>query len=421
MGTREGEGVAGKYILIEAPNFNNAASEAEAMSTYLRIGAVKDPSHAANPSAPKASGEDLAAQVTDFIDDTRVREGCPDYLSPEVRQAETAKLHSKGGWRDHSDGNRISTTRGDKVEVIKGNYRMVVMGRQNDIAGWDVSGGHVAESGITFDGASVIEYTTEDYNGTWVVVEHTIKGHVHSAYHGKVFDYYCGEIVESITGSDAPDATQPNPVVTEKTWATSISSATGSAALPVPLIASDTWADVMTDTTNAGTITSTTTVGATSSTTTADTMTDTTTASTITSTTTASTIASTTTAGTILDTTTAGAMVSVTTANIDDLTIGNSVSTIIGSEMESVIGNMSELTVGSESSIIVGQEMSMNLSTQTSLTMGVETSLSLSATMSLVLGLSIDIFIGMSINMTAAIAVEITPTKFEINGQKVIT
>ncbi|MFO0615119.1 MAG: hypothetical protein U0414_21185 [Polyangiaceae bacterium] len=411
MGTKEGDGVTGKYILIEAPNFNNAPTPTEAMTSYLRLGAVKDLSLAANPNAPKATGEDLAAQITDFIDDTRVREGCPDYLSPEARQAETAKLHTKGGWRDHSDGNRVTTTRGDKIEVVKGNYRMVIMGRQNDVAGWDVSGGHVAESGITFDGASSIEYTTEEYGGTWVVVEKTIKGHVHSAFHGRVFDYYCGETVESITGSESPSEMQPNPVVSEQTWAESITSITGSAALPVPLMTSETWADVMADTTTATTVTSVTTVVDTTSVTTAATITDTTTATTITSTTTATTIA---------DTTTAALMTSFTTANIADLTIGTSDTVIIGAETETVIGNMAELTVGSESSIIVGAETSINLATQTSLTMGVEMSVALSAALSTVLGLSIDIFVGVNIDISASIAIEIVPFKLEIDALKLI-
>lgn len=411
MGTKEGDGISGKYILIEAPNFNNASSPTEAMSSYLRLGAVKDLSLAANPAAPKATGEDLAAQITDFIDDTRVREGCPDYLSPAERQAETAKLHIKGGWRDHSDGNRISTTRGDKIEVVKGNYRMVIMGRQNDIAGWDVSGGHVGESGITFDGASSIEYTTEEYGGTWVVVEKTIKGHVHSAFHGRVFDYYCGESVESITGSEAPNEMQPNPVVTEQTWAESITSKTGSAALPIPSMVSETWADVMSDTTNAQTVTSMTTVVDTTSTTVATNITDTTTAAAITSTTTA---------GIIADTTVAGLMTSFTTANIEDLTIGTSNTVIIGAETETVIGTMGELTVGSESSIIVGAESSINLSVNTSLTVGIETSVALSAVLSTVLGISIDVFVGVNIDISAAIAIEIVPFKLEIDALKLI-
>ncbi len=46
------------------------------------------------------------------------------------RQAETLSLLTKGGWWDHSDGNRVSTTMGDKIEVIQGNYKLVVLGRQ---------------------------------------------------------------------------------------------------------------------------------------------------------------------------------------------------------------------------------------------------------------------------------------------------
>ena len=46
---------------------------------------------------------------------------------------DSLKLHTKGGWRDHSDGNRITTTYGDKVEVIRGNYKMIVLGRQDSL------------------------------------------------------------------------------------------------------------------------------------------------------------------------------------------------------------------------------------------------------------------------------------------------
>jgi hypothetical protein len=46
------------------------------------------------------------------------------------RMAETLKLLTKGGWWDHSDGNHISTTMGDKLEVVQGNYKLVILGRQ---------------------------------------------------------------------------------------------------------------------------------------------------------------------------------------------------------------------------------------------------------------------------------------------------
>jgi hypothetical protein len=363
MGQKEGEGVAGKYILIEAPNFNNAASEATSMSSYLRLGAVKDPSIAASAGAPKGTGEDLASLVTTFIDDTRVREGCPDYLSPAVRQAETAKLHSKGGWRDHSDGNRITTTRGDKVEVIKGNYRMLVLGRQNDEAGFDISGGHIGESSITFQGSSKIEWV-QNYAGTWKVTEETVKGDVWTMYMGDVKDEYWGNFKTSTTGSAAPSMEKPNPIVEDRTWALSIASYTGSAALPVPSITDETWAAIITSTTNADAVTDTTTVtGAmTSTTTVGGAITDTTTVGGgMTSTTTAG--------GAIVDTTIAPATTSTTiAATVTDTTIANVQDIIIGSEMELILGNSSQFTIGAEESLTVGAVLDLMIGIMIELT-----------------------------------------------------
>src|SRR6185437_14379995 len=139
--------------------------EADQMGTYLRLGSVPDPSLAASPAAPRSTGEDLAAYATTFLDDDRKRDGCPNFVPVAERKAETARLHTKGGWRDHSDGNRITTTRGDKVEVVRGNYQLVVLGRQDDASGetgWDVSGGHVEGLG----GKSSIEWR-KTFDGTW--------------------------------------------------------------------------------------------------------------------------------------------------------------------------------------------------------------------------------------------------------------
>ena len=72
---------------------------------------------------------------------------CPGYLTKAIRKEESKKLHTKGGWREHTEGNRITTTRGDKVEVVYGNYRLMSLGHQKQNAGWDLSGGHVSQSG----------------------------------------------------------------------------------------------------------------------------------------------------------------------------------------------------------------------------------------------------------------------------------
>lgn len=307
-----GENADGKYFLIEVPNYNNGSddegSENPKMSSYLRLGAVKDLSIAGKPNAPKESGEDLAAKVrrvtridgvtTDegspqrskpfatqdlvFEDDYRERDpGAPitnvvgeqlevtelgltlDSPADELegtRLAETARLHTKGGWRDHSDGNRITTTRGDKVEVIRGNYKLVVMGRQENLdnaSGWDLSGGELRATTLNLG-----EYETtsvewvEDDAGRWRVVEKNQKGDTFSIYWGNVHEEFFGEIKSDVTGSETPDAyphpvpgnpppskpSKVNPKVIERTWAESIEGYTGSARLRIPSIKEETWA-----------------------------------------------------------------------------------------------------------------------------------------------------------------------------------
>ncbi len=357
---RSFEVTPGKYLLIEVPDWSDGLSS-EAMSSYLRLGAVKDVNIAGSPTAPRSSGEDLAGLVKEFIDDTRVRDGCPEFIPVAERLAETAKLHIKGGWRDHSDGNRITTTRGDKVEVIKGNYRMLVLGRQDHDAGWDVSGGHVGQTGITFQGSSTIQWV-QTYDGTWKVVEETIKGDVLTTYHGDVVDVYYGNIRQSTTGSESPLPLKENPKIIDRTWAVLMESYTGSAALPVPMMKDETWADVITSMTTADTITSETT---------AKTITDTTTADAMSSTTTVS--------GAIEDSTTAGSMSSMTRAdsvesttigNVVDTTIGTSTSIMVGAETEIIVGNEAEVTVGTVESITIGGTVDVQIAATLSVQIG---------------------------------------------------
>jgi hypothetical protein len=374
----------GKYLRIEVPNFNDAKNGEGAMTSYLHLGAVWEPSYAASPSAPKGTGEDLAARVTSFIDDDRVRDGCPDFVPVAERQAETAKLHTKGGWRDHSDGNRITTTRGDKVEVIKGNYRMVVLGRREDLAEWDVSGGHVYENGITFPGSSVVEYTTEEYGGTWKVTERVEKGDVTSFYHGKVRDTYAGEEITSTTGSESPTPERANPVITDRTWAERLESYTGSAAWPVPSISDETWAGTITSTTNAGAVTDTTTVSG--------------------------AITSTTTAASVVDTTTAALVASTTVGNVMDTTIGTSTSLMVGAEMETIIGNSMEINVGAQESLTVGGVVDV--------TLGAKLDVTIAGKVSVDIGPSVDVSIGPRVEIKVMRNhVEATVTK--MNGEEV--
>ena len=114
-----------------------------------------------------ANPEDEPPVFSPFIDDYRRRntgnanpEGPNGHgFTPEERQAISARLEKDCGWRDHADGNRITTTAGDKIEVIQGNYKLIVLGRTNDIGqgmGWEASGSNVQDfAGATMPGASV--------------------------------------------------------------------------------------------------------------------------------------------------------------------------------------------------------------------------------------------------------------------------
>ena len=142
----------GKHLAVGVASFSGT------MNSYLRMGSASPTAIAGTPAA--ALGEDLAGLVQGFSDDTRNR-GSGDHQAPAQafdpvfqgrftgdasigpRRVESAILHSKGGWRDHTDGNRITTTRGDKVELVQGNYKLVVLGRQDDTgAATDASARH---------------------------------------------------------------------------------------------------------------------------------------------------------------------------------------------------------------------------------------------------------------------------------------
>lgn len=306
--------IPGKYFLISVPEFaKDPLDEKNMMTSYIRLGAssrtkeaywdkfLEDKIRESLPPgghlSPTRKPVDATAEDPRplFVDDNRVRriagEGAPAaategpmvtpdspaadlYNEPNGAPAPVAGhsltfaqrkehsdwLHGRGGWRDHSDGNRITTTWGDKVEVIRGNYRMLVLGRQDDAklaAGWDVSGNNIQDfSPATMPGASVrVEYT-EKYDGSWHI-QNTIEGVVSSTnFAGDFYEYHWGNHKESITGSELEAAMEKdykadnggtlvpraNPVIIEKTWAKSMYSQVGSETLEVPSVVEKQWA-----------------------------------------------------------------------------------------------------------------------------------------------------------------------------------
>jgi hypothetical protein len=189
-----------KYLLICVPDFDDDPSGnpsggdryGSAMTSYLRLGVPKESDygdelieHAYAVGAVgftgtvKLPGGEVPVA---FVDDERNRGGVGpggELIEPFVADGHhltvaqrynfhTKHLKSKGGWRDHSDGNRISTTYGDKVEVIRGNYKLVVMGRQDDPGnsqGHEWCGNHVQDWGQgTMPGASTtLEWIQDGY------------------------------------------------------------------------------------------------------------------------------------------------------------------------------------------------------------------------------------------------------------------
>jgi hypothetical protein len=99
----------------------------------------------------KAPGQLDADDLSTTVDPQYTKSSKPVFYPDDYRTLESSQLHTKGGWRDHTDGNRITTTRGDKVEVIRGNYKLLVLGRQDQtkpkFAGMDLSGGQADTGG----------------------------------------------------------------------------------------------------------------------------------------------------------------------------------------------------------------------------------------------------------------------------------
>lgn len=149
-------------------------------------------------------------------------------LTVEQRHRESSRLYSRGGWRDHSDGNRITTTYGDKVEVIRGNYKLVVMGRQDNVEeaiGWEGSGSHVQDYAPgTMPGASFwlewindpryyaplfgptgeVDPTETSQKGVWLLVNTTQNVYEYARYAGNFREERWGDVIETYIGSENP-------------------------------------------------------------------------------------------------------------------------------------------------------------------------------------------------------------------------
>lgn len=143
----------GKYALLSVPEHESCPDRGSPMTTYLRIGA-------ASTTTDSDQGTDLLqiASATGW--------------SPNAE---------KGGWRDHSDGDRTSTTRGSKSDVISGNYKKVIACDQG-------GGGTLREDFERKDGKLELSTKKED-----VIERVDTSGERHETFTGSAYNRNIGK------------------------------------------------------------------------------------------------------------------------------------------------------------------------------------------------------------------------------------
>jgi hypothetical protein len=162
---------------------------------------------------PRITGVRDAASLTDgtdlfpaSADDTTGHY----YYSQAARQAVTKKIPKYVGWRDHTEGHRITTTRGDKIEIVGGNYKLISLGRGGGTVHTEWSGGHVIDTLEAPGNVTSINWravpSVDDEPG-WQWVEETVKGNVIERYHGSMRTEHYGDEVISIVGRSDEDDT----------------------------------------------------------------------------------------------------------------------------------------------------------------------------------------------------------------------
>ncbi len=220
-----------KHAFWLVPNYDGSTSTGGVRSkhpiSYLRLGSMT--SSVAELSTEKLSGDDLLHRAgikppaaSSFFDQSndgedrnmsgagaayRRDDGKKRNVAKTATQL-TAELMTRGGWRDHTDGNRISTTRGDRVDFVYGNYKRIIFGRQQTSAvmsksTWESSGGHNHDTTTTPGEVKSISWVSaSDCNspGTWKVVEETEHANALSRYQGRVVEYFDGDVIQSNIG-----------------------------------------------------------------------------------------------------------------------------------------------------------------------------------------------------------------------------
>ena len=318
----------------------------------------------------------------------RDRSGASDDRPPLYGADDTpANLFNNAGWRDHTDGNRVTTTGGDKVEIIRGNYQLLVLGRgagPDDGVLFDASGGHLVSGDIAPGMVTRIEYKTDKFGGTWKVTEETEKGHVHEVYKGEFKEEFLGSKRTSIVGTvpseyaatfaaEGGPTWDGNPSLLDGTFASDITEYVGSSAAPITSITSTSYATTVSETCHFGTVTETKNVSSS--------LTETLTTPSLTSNTYAKTITE--------QFGKADDHCYLTTTHY-----GNKTDTVMGAVEETVLGAVTDIKVGGLFEILVGGKLGLVLAKEVEIILGAHMEIHAGSFREITLGYKWDLVVG---------------------------
>lgn len=183
------------YMLVQQTDYDQTGN-ATYPGTYLQLGAYPAWGDSTQRGDDLLSAIGLTTSTTSFFkDDHRYASSQTKPATVYTRddgfatstsgtpQQLTAELMTRGGWRLHTDGNYLSTTRGDRVDVIFGNYHLAVLGRTGGSstaavwtpAYWESSGGHTVQDDVARRGrVSLVEW--DSARSAWKSYHNTLKG-----------------------------------------------------------------------------------------------------------------------------------------------------------------------------------------------------------------------------------------------------
>ncbi|MFO0552600.1 MAG: hypothetical protein U0271_29690 [Polyangiaceae bacterium] len=261
-----------KSLTLLVSDYTNESGDSDTTSAPLTYFVAGAPRSDDDEPAAALRGDELVSG-TKFKDDLRdpvnpsqsciVADGAEKTIlvsnTATARASISDELLTRGGYRDHTDGNRVSTTRGDSVEVVYGNYKLVVLGRITqgyDPSGssglgdannttenttlaqvvLDSSGGH--DTDTTSTGGRVVSATWDDgtEDGSWRTLEQTDDGDKRVVFHGRVDRTHFGPKITRRVGKGAPEVSidgganqarahdAARPTIESRTFARSIAS-----------------------------------------------------------------------------------------------------------------------------------------------------------------------------------------------------